>query len=113
MKSVAIVLKTNTTRSYFILLTIWIQVNYPRNSMILQSLNSNWSLCINVHVLNHGGIASSGHCEAFPKEINKLARIFPRFHTEIQIIKLQKGTKLTHAENLVSVLKTSCTMTRD
>lgn len=48
---------------------------------------------------------SSYHCETFPKEINKLARIFPRFPKEIQIIKLQKGAKLTHAETFVSVLK--------
>lgn len=84
--------------------------------MILQPLNSNWSVdspCINVHVLNHRSIGSSCHCETFPKEINKLARIFPRFPKEIQIVKLQKWAKLTHAENFVSVLKTSFTMTKD
>lgn len=35
---------------------------------IEQQLISRISSCINVHMLNHGHIASLGHCVNFPKE---------------------------------------------
>lgn len=38
-------------------------------------------------MLNHGGIASSGHCVTFPQEINEPAKFFPRLPLEINIIK--------------------------
>lgn len=44
-------------------------------------------------MLNHGGIASSGHCVTFPQEINEPANIFPRLPQEIQIIKVKKQGK--------------------
>lgn len=42
-------------------------------------------------MLNHGDTSSSGHCETFPQEIIKPARIFPRFPKELQVFKLKKG----------------------
>ena len=42
-------------------------------SIIEQQLISRISPCINVHMLKHGGIASSGHCVTFPQEINEPA----------------------------------------
>lgn len=44
-------------------------------------------------MLNHGGIASSGHCVTFPQEINEPATIFPRLPHEINIIKVKKQGK--------------------
>lgn len=44
-------------------------------------------------MLNHGGIASSGHCVTFPQEINEPAKMFPRLPPEIQIIKVRKQGK--------------------
>lgn len=46
-------------------------------TIIEQQLISRISPCINVHMLNHGGIASSGQCVTFPQEINEPAKIFP------------------------------------
>ena len=62
-------------------------------SMIEQQLICNFSPCINLHMLKHGGIASSGHCVTFPREINEPAQIFPRLPEEIKIIKVQKQDK--------------------
>lgn len=62
-------------------------------TIIEQQLISRISPCINVHMLNHGGIASSGHCVTFPQEINEPAKIFPRLPPEIQIIKVRKQGK--------------------
>ena len=59
-------------------------------SMIEQQLICKISPCINVHMLKHGGIASSGHCVTFPQDINEPAQIFPRLPEEINIIKVRK-----------------------
>lgn len=45
---------------------------------------------MNVHMLKHGGIASSGHCVTFPQEINQPAHILPRLPPEIEILKERK-----------------------
>ena len=45
-------------------------------SIIEQQLISRISPCINVHLLNYGGIASNGHCVTFPQEINEPAIFF-------------------------------------
>ena len=62
-------------------------------SIIEQQLISRISLCITVHMLKHGGIASSGHYVTFPQEINEPAQIFPRLPEEIKIIKVRKQGK--------------------
>ena len=48
------------------------------------------SPCINVHMLNHGGLASSGHCVTFPQAVDEPAKIFPRLPQEIDLIKVKK-----------------------
>ena len=48
------------------------------------------SPCMNVHMLKHGGIASSGHCITFPQELNEPAKIFPRLHNEINLIRVRR-----------------------
>lgn len=62
-------------------------------TVIEQQLICRIAPCINVHMLNHGGIASSGHCVTFPQEINEPATIFPRLPHEINIIKVKKQGK--------------------
>ncbi|XP_053405155.1 uncharacterized protein LOC123560749 [Mercenaria mercenaria] len=57
---------------------------------IEQQLICRISPCINVHMLKHGGIASSGHCVTFPQELNEPAQIFPRLPNEINILKVRK-----------------------
>jgi hypothetical protein len=46
--------------------------------------------CMNVHMLKHGGIASSGHCVTFPQEVNEPAKIFPRLPNEINLIRVRR-----------------------
>jgi hypothetical protein len=48
-------------------------------TVIEQQLISRISPCINVHLLNHGGIGSSGYCGTFPQEVNEPAKFVPRF----------------------------------
>lgn len=71
---------------------------------IIEQLISRISPCINVHMLTHGGIASSGHCVTFPQEINELAKFFPRLPPEIQIIKVRNKEKMILPKNLESVI---------
>ena len=59
-------------------------------SIVEQQLISKISPCINVHMLKHGGVASSGHCVTFPQEINQPAHIFSRLPPEIEILKVRK-----------------------
>ena len=59
-------------------------------TVIEQQLISRISPCINVHLLNHGGIASSGHCVTFPQEVNEPAKRFPRLPKEIEVPKVKK-----------------------
>ncbi|WAR05713.1 hypothetical protein MAR_021082 [Mya arenaria] len=46
--------------------------------------------CMNVFMLKHGGIASSGHCVSFPQEVDEPGNILPRLPHEIDIIKVRK-----------------------
>ena len=62
-------------------------------SIVEQQLICRISPCINIHMLKHGGIASSGHCVTFPQEINEPAQIFPRLPHEVNIIKVRKQGK--------------------
>ena len=47
-------------------------------TVIEQQLVERISPCINVHLLKHGGIASSGHCVTFPQSVNEPSQIFLR-----------------------------------
>lgn len=49
--------------------------------------------CINVLLLKHGGIGSSGHCVTFPQEVNEPAQIFLRLPSEIHILNVYKQGK--------------------
>ena len=63
------------------------------NLSILEQLICRISPCINVHLLKHGVIGSSGHCVTFPQDINQPAQIFPRLPKEISIIRVGKQGK--------------------
>jgi hypothetical protein len=52
-------------------------------TVIEQQLISIISPCINVHLLNHGGIGSNGHCVTFPQEVNEPTHFCPRLPKEI------------------------------
>ena len=62
-------------------------------TIIEQQLISKITPCINVHLLKHGGIASSGHCVTFPQEVNKPSQILPRLPKDIKTLKVRKGGK--------------------
>lgn len=54
-------------------------------TIIEQQHISRISPCINVHMLNHGGTASSGHCVTLPQEVNEPAKLFRRLPKEIEV----------------------------
>jgi hypothetical protein len=60
-------------------------------TIIEQQLICRISPCLNVHMLKHGGIASSDHCVTFPQEVNEPAQIFPRRPNEINLIRVRKS----------------------
>jgi len=62
-------------------------------TIIEQQLISKITPCINVHLLKHGGIASSGHCVTFPQEVNQPSQILPRLPKDIKILKVRKRGK--------------------
>ena len=58
-------------------------------------------LAPNVHVLmlKHGGIASRGHCIAFPQAVQEQATILPRLPAEVDIIRVRmQGKDDTHKD---------------
>ena len=48
---------------------------------------------VHVHMLKHGGIASRGHCIAFPQAVQEPATILPRLPTEVDIIRVRRQGK--------------------
>ena len=74
-------------------------------SMIEQQLISRISPCINVHLLKHGGLASSGHCVTFPQSIDEAATILPRLPEEINIIRVQKKGKNDSTKEFRKIVK--------
>ena len=62
-------------------------------SVVEQQLICRISPAIHVHMLKHGGIASSGHCVTFPQDVNEPAQIFPQLPHEINIIRVRKTGK--------------------
>ena len=62
-------------------------------TVIEQQLIARISPCINVHMLKHGGIASSGHCVTFLQNVNEPSQIFPRLPKEIEMIRIRKQGK--------------------
>ena len=59
-------------------------------SVVEQQLICRIAPSIHVHMLRHGGIASSGHCVTFPQDINEPAQILPKLPQEINIIKVRR-----------------------
>lgn len=59
-------------------------------TLVEQQLICKISPCINVHMLNHGGIAANGHCVSFPQAVDEPAQIFPKLPEEINIIKVKR-----------------------
>ena len=48
---------------------------------------------LHVHILKHGGIASKGHCIAFPQAVQEPATILPRLPGELDIIRVRRQAK--------------------
>ena len=54
---------------------------------------------VHVHLLKHGGIASKGHCIAFPQAVQEPATILPRLPAEVDIIRVKRqGKDDTHKD---------------
>ncbi|CAH3158228.1 unnamed protein product [Porites lobata] len=54
---------------------------------------------VHVHLLKHGGIASKGHCIAFPQAVQEPATILPRLPAEVDIIHVRRqGKDDTHKD---------------
>ena len=54
---------------------------------------------VHVHMLKHGGIASRGHCIAFPQAVQEPATILPRLPAEVDIIRVRRqGKNDTHKD---------------
>ena len=54
---------------------------------------------VHVHMLKHGGIASRGHCIAFPQAVQEPATILPRLPAEVDIIRVRRqGKDDTHKD---------------
>ena len=54
---------------------------------------------VHVHMLKHGGIASKGHCIAFPQAVQEPATILPRLPAEVDIIRVRRqGRNDTHKD---------------
>ena len=54
---------------------------------------------VHVHMLKHGGIASRGHCIAFPQAVQEPTTILPRLPAEVDIIRVRRqGKDDTHKD---------------
>ncbi|KAL9956688.1 hypothetical protein ACROYT_G038207 [Oculina patagonica] len=71
----------------------------PDMSDAEQMLISRLAPTVHVHMLKHGGIASRGHCIAFPQAVQEPATILPRLPEEVDIIRVRRqGKDDTHKE---------------
>lgn len=70
-------------------------------TIVEQQLISRISPAINIHMLKHGGIASSGHCVTFPQQINEPATDLPKLPSEINILKVKRKGKMIVPKNIV------------
>ncbi|KAK2571364.1 hypothetical protein P5673_003951 [Acropora cervicornis] len=54
---------------------------------------------VHLHMMRHGGIASKGHCIAFPQAVQEPATILPRLTAEVDIIRVRRqGKGVTHKD---------------
>ena len=49
---------------------------------------------VHVHLLKHGGIASKGHCIAFPQAVQEPATILPRLQEYVDLIRVRRQGKM-------------------
>ena len=64
-----------------------------------QMLISRLAPTVHAHMLKHGGIASRGHCIAFPQAVQEPATILPRLLAEVDIICVRRqGKDDTHKD---------------
>ena len=64
-----------------------------------QMLIARLASTVDVHMLKHGGIASKGHCIAFPQAVQEPATILPRLPAEVDIIRVRRqGKDDTHKD---------------
>ena len=62
-------------------------------SVVEQQLICRIAPAIHVHLLKHGGIASSGHCVSFSQDVNEPAQILPKLPHEINVLKVRRQGK--------------------
>ena len=78
---------------------IWIQWLFPSFCLTCQMLIARLAPTVHVHLLKHGGIASKGHCIAFPQAVQEPATILPRLPAEVDIIRVRRqGKDDTHKD---------------
>jgi len=66
---------------------------------VKQMLIARLAPAIHVRMLKHGGIASRGHCIAFPQAVQEPATILPRLPEEVDIIRVRRqGIDDTHKD---------------
>ena len=58
-----------------------------------QMLIARLAFTVHVHLLKHGGIASKGHCIAFPQAVQEPATILPQLPAEVDIIRVRRQGK--------------------
>ena len=68
-------------------------------SDVEQMLIARLAPTVHVHMLRYGGIASKGHCIAFPQAVQEPATIIPRLPAEVDIIRVRRqGRDDTHED---------------
>ena len=58
-----------------------------------QMLIARLASTVHVHMLRYGGIASKGHCIAFPQAVQEPATIIPRLPAEVDIIRVRRQAR--------------------
>ena len=78
---------------------IRIQWLFPSFCLTCQMLIARLAPTVHVHLLKHGGIASKGHCIAFPQAVQQPATTLPRLPAEVDIICMRRqGKDDTHKD---------------
>ena len=49
------------------------------------------SVTVAIHLLSHGGVASTGHVATFPKPVESMAAVLPRVPSDVAIIRVRRG----------------------
>ena len=62
---------------------VWSSENNMDPKAVPEILSARLAPTVHVHLLKHGGIASKGHCIAFPQAVQEPATILPRLPAEV------------------------------